>query len=78
MKATMTTEELKKGAMNGTISDDANPLFAFSTMPTELIVNFVKGVYDIDYFLRSELAQRGLNINGQWIGFEAAKKEHKI
>jgi len=60
------------------IHDEDNPKFAFSTMSTELLTSFAKGKYDIDFFLRSELANRGLNINGQWIGFAAAKKEFKL
>jgi hypothetical protein len=71
-------EKLNQAAMTGEISDDNNPLFAFSTMSTELLTAFAKSKYDIDYFLRNELAQRGLNINGQWIGFKNAKLEHKI
>ena len=71
-----TTESTTK--MQETLSDDNNPLFAFSTMNTELIVAFAKNKYDIDFYLRSELANRGLNINGQWVGFAQAKKEHKI
>jgi hypothetical protein len=60
------------------LHDDDNPLFAFSTMSTELLTNFAKGKYDIDFYLRNELANRGLNINGQWIGFVNARKEFKI
>ena len=73
-----TIEELKQAAMTGAISDDNNSLFAFSTMPTELLSAFAKGTFDVDFFLRNELAQRGLNINGQWIGFDNAKKEFKL
>ena len=60
------------------IADDNNPKFAFQTMSTELIVAFAKGKFDFDFYLRHELANRGLNINGQWIGFDAAKKEFKL
>jgi hypothetical protein len=73
-----TLEQLNIASVTGIISDENNPLFAFSTMSTELLTAFAKKKYDIDFFLRNELANRGLNINGQWIGFNAAKKEHKL
>jgi len=73
-----TAEELKTASFTGEVSDDNNPLFAFSTMTNELLTAFAKGKYDIDFFLRNELASRGLNINGQWIGFKAAKAEFKL
>lgn len=73
-----TTEELKIASLTGEIADENNPLFAFSTMSTELLTAFAKRNYDIDFFLRNELANRGLNINGQWIGFKAAKAEFKL
>ena len=60
------------------LPDDFNPEYAFQTLPTDLISRFAKGEYDADYFLRSELASRGVDINGVWIGFDKAKKEHKV
>lgn len=60
------------------LSDDNNPSFAFSTMSTELLTNFAKGKYEIDFYLKAELINRGLNINGQWIGFANARKEFKL
>ena len=60
------------------VPDEVNPTIAFQCMSSELISKFAKGEYDIDFYLRMELANRGLDINGKWIGFEAAKAEHKI
>ena len=73
-----TIEILKIASQTGEISDENNPLFASSTMSTELLTAFAKNQYDIDFFLRNELANRGLNINGEWIGFAKAKKEFKL
>jgi hypothetical protein len=74
-----TIEELKTDSVTGKLPDEENPLFAFSLMSTTLLSEFARGSsYDIDYFLRYELANRGLDINGRWIGFAAAKKEFKL
>lgn len=73
-----TIEELNIAAMTGSIPDDENPLFTFSSISNKLLVDFANGKYDIDFFLRKTLADRGLNIKGQWIGFKAAKAEFKI
>jgi hypothetical protein len=81
MKTTSFNNQGKKVNINipvKELSDDNNPLFTFSTMSTELLTAFAKGKYDLDFYLRSEIAKRGLNINGQWIGFANAKKEFKI
>jgi len=71
-------EALRTAAKNGTISDENNHLFTFSGISTDLLLDFVRGEYDLDFFLRAELASRGLNIHGQWIGHKAAEKEFKL
>ena len=73
-----TSEDYKVAAMNGTLSDDLNPLFIFNGINTELLSEFAKGNLDIDFYLRNELAKRGMDINGKWIGFKKAKLEHKL
>ena len=60
------------------LSDELDPRYAFQTMSSELISKFASGEYDFAFYLRFELANRGQNINGNWIGFDAAAAEHKI
>jgi len=62
-----------------TIPEDAeNPDFAFQTLSTRLLVEFNDPKVDVRYYIRKELANRGVDLNGIWIGFEAAKKLHRI
>ena len=60
------------------VRDDENPDFLFSTTFTSLLVKIAKGQVDAEFYARKELANRGLDLNGNWVGFEAAAKEHKI
>ncbi len=60
------------------LHDEENPDFLFSTVWTNLLVKIAKGEVDAEFYARKELANRGLDLNGNWIGFEAAAREHKI
>jgi len=60
------------------LPDEFNPVLAFQGMSTSLISNFANGTYDVQFYLRRELASRGYDINGRFIGFRAAAKEHKV
>lgn len=57
------------------LSDDANPKYIFSTIATSLMVSIVKGEIDPHRLAAEELAKRGLNMDGKWIGFKAAEQE---
>jgi hypothetical protein len=59
-------------------ADDINPNYMFCTTPTALLAEALRGGFDIMYFVRAELAKRGLNAEGNWIGFREAAKLHKI
>jgi hypothetical protein len=59
-------------------SDDLNPQFIFSLTSTQVLCEVLTGEFDLDYCARRELANRGVDGNGQWIGFEQAKKLHKV
>ena len=37
-----------------------------------------RGELDLNRLAKEELAARGLNDRGNWIGFDAAKKHHKV
>ena len=56
------------------ISDERNPDHIFSLSDTALLLNAVNGTIDLLQLAKNELAARGLNDGGAWVGFEAAKK----
>ena len=60
------------------MSDDENPAYLFRTTWTSLLSKIAKGEIDANFYARAELANRGLDLNGNWIGFAAAAKEHKM
>ena len=56
------------------VSDDQNPRFLFSTTATDLLLAIAGGLIDPVALAQRELANRGLDQNGQWIGHERARK----
>jgi len=69
----------KKGRdFDENVPDDLNPRFIFSITHSQLLSNILKNKIDLEYLLRRELSNRGLNEDGKWVGFDAAKKMHKI
>ncbi len=57
------------------LNDDLNPAFLFSGIFTELLSKIAKGEIDANQIARQELANRGLNTDGKWVGFVEAKKQ---
>ena len=51
------------------LCDDLNPIYIFSITHTELLVKAAKGEIDIKALAIKELKNRGLDINGKWVGF---------
>lgn len=45
-------------------------------LSNDVLVAVHKGELDITKFLKSAMASRGLDNDGKWIGFAAAKKLH--
>lgn len=62
--------------LNGTINDDANPCFLFSGTFTTLLVKVANGEISAGFLASQELANRGLDKAGNWVGFDAAEKIH--
>lgn len=58
--------------------DDDNPSYIFSLTSNRLLSEAIKGDFDLIYLVRRELANRGLDSNGKWIGFDEAKKIHRV
>lgn len=59
-------------------NDDLNPQYMFSTTASQLLSEALKGEFDINYLIRKELANRGQDKNGKWIGFGKAKEIHRV
>jgi len=60
------------------IHDEENPAHLFSTTWTSLLVQIANGEVDANYIARVELANRGLDKKGVWVGFAKAKRIHGI
>ena len=68
-------QELKK--FDGR-EDELDPRYIFNMTATQLLTEALKGEFDITYLIRKQLAGRGLDNEGKWIGFDKAKELHKI
>ena len=62
----------QNAAIAGTISDDLNPIFIFTGIATELLTKILSGEIDITGIAARELQNRGLDHQGEWVGFKAA------
>ncbi|MEE1946395.1 hypothetical protein VRU48_14825 [Pedobacter sp. KR3-3] len=69
-------ESYLKVAEDGSIPDEQNPLFVFSLTHPYLLAKLAYGEIDPVQFAKRELAQRGLDREGKWIGFGEAEKLH--
>jgi hypothetical protein len=77
---TKTGEEKLKAASSyyGDTPDANNANLIFSTTSTALLVSILDGVINIDYCVRAELANRGVDKHGDWVGFDQAAKLLKV
>jgi len=66
------TEKYKQAAEDGSIPDNENPLFLFQGTTTKLLVMGINKEFSFAGLARQELANRGLNMKGEWIGFKNA------
>lgn len=48
------------------------------TALTKVLAAAVRGELDLNHLAREELAARGLDQNGVWVGFEQATKIHNV
>jgi len=63
-------EELASGR------DETNPAYLFSTTATSLLLAIVDGLVDPVRLAHEQLANRGLDEDGAWCGFERARQVH--
>lgn len=60
------------------LPDTLNPKYMFNGIATLLITEALKGQIDVNYLMRQELVNRGVDINGKWVGFPKAAEIHKM
>ncbi len=58
--------------------DSLDPRYIFNMTHTQLLVEALKGEFDLRYLASRQLANRGLDREGNWVGFDKAKEIHKI
>lgn len=58
--------------------DDDNPQFIFSLTNSKLLAEALAGDFDLIYLVRRELANRGQDKDGKWVGFDKAKEIHRL
>lgn len=60
------------------MQDELNPQFMFQGTATDLLVAATKGEIDLNQLVAKELAGRGLDKDGKWVGFAKAEVIHGI
>jgi hypothetical protein len=63
---------------NNQLPDDLNPEFLFNGTANKLLSQIIKGQIDPVLLAKQQLANRGLDSEGKWIGFTKAKKHHGL
>lgn len=56
---------------NSTQTDELNPELVFNATYTAILVAIAKGEIDAKELAIKQLNDRGLDINGKWIGFKS-------
>lgn len=60
------------------LPDETNPQFLLSLASKEVLLAAARGELDVMRLVREQLAARGLDLDGRWVGFDAAKKVHGV
>lgn len=58
--------------------DGTNPQFLFQQTNTALVLALAAGLIDPVLLARRELASRGLDADGEWVGFDRAARIHGV
>ena len=56
------------------MTDEKNTAFIFSMTDTSLLVEAINGAIDLERLAATELAHRGLDQGGDWVGFDRAEE----
>lgn len=76
----MTRNEYKdwtNKADTGEIADNLNPIFILSLTASELLSKIAKGEINAQELAKLELENRGLDIDGKWVGFNPKPRVHR-
>lgn len=65
----MTREEYRHFATSPVLSHQ-NPAFILNHVTDELLVMVIAGEIDLKELAKREMENRGLNENGQWVGYD--------
>lgn len=57
-------------------ADDTNPAYLFATTVTVLLLAMEDDLIDAAHLARAELANRGLDADGVWCGFDRSREIH--
>lgn len=68
--------EWMKASETGTLRDDDNPGFLFQGVSNAILAMIVKGEISAQWLAGKELANRGLDKSGLWVGFDKADEIH--
>lgn len=60
------------------LSDDENPRYALQMIGSGALGSVSRGEDDLNQRAKVELASRGLDSNGKWLGFKEAAKHHGV
>jgi len=55
-------------------ADDRNPLYALQTLSGEVLQMAARGEIDLNELARAELASRGVDEDGKWVGWNRTTK----
>jgi hypothetical protein len=58
--------------------DATNPAFLYSVTAAPLLLAVAAGLIDPVALARRELASRGLDESGEWVGFDRARQIHGV
>jgi hypothetical protein len=71
-----TTQEQKMNTNNIELTDD--DLGFIQIALTKVLAAAARGELDLNLLARKEIAARGLDKNGTWVGFDKAAKIHNV
>jgi len=60
------------------MTDEQNPRYALQVIHADILASAARGELDLNALARRELASRGLDQNGQWVGFREAERLHGL
>jgi len=68
---------MKSSLVEEIVGDDLNPHFMFSDIRSELLLAIEAGELDVLDLVRDQLASRGFDRAGKWVGFDRSAEIFK-